>query len=75
MSDNPARYKRNGVEVFEFIKGVLGPEQWEGFLRGNALKYLARYEYKGGSADLVKCADYLSRLLEAVGDKETRSGC
>ena len=35
-----------------------------GFLRGNAIKYLARCDDKGGLEDLKKARHYLDKLIE-----------
>jgi hypothetical protein len=42
------------VDVIEFAKMHFPKEQVKGFLRINALKYLVRYEEKGGLDDLDK---------------------
>ena len=46
------------------------PEQFEGYLRGNVIKYLARYPEKGGGLDLLKARHYLEKLLEEVDSNE-----
>jgi hypothetical protein len=35
-----------------------------GFLAGNVIKYVARYEQKGGLLDLEKAEHYLQKLIE-----------
>jgi hypothetical protein len=40
--------------------------EYQGFLRGNVIKYLARYPHKGGVDDLLKARDYLDRLIGAT---------
>ena len=42
----------------------------EGYLRGNVIKYLARYPEKGGGLDLLKARHYLEKLLEEVDSNE-----
>ena len=39
---NPDHYKDYPVEVIDIIKQVLTPEQYEGFLLGNEIKYRLR---------------------------------
>jgi hypothetical protein len=39
-------------------------------LRGNVIKYLARYPEKGGGLDLLKARHYLEKLLEEVDSNE-----
>jgi hypothetical protein len=41
-------------------------EQFAGFLRGNAIKYLARCDSKGGLEDVKKAQHYIQKLLEVL---------
>lgn len=70
MSDavtHPSHYTAGSVEYIEAIEAALTPEQFKGYLRGNILKYLWRYPYKGKSEDLEKAHWYLHQLIEAEG--------
>lgn len=61
----PAHYVlEDGSDSMDLIAKILGREQFKGFLRGNALKCLIRYELKGGVEDLRKALDYIERLVE-----------
>jgi hypothetical protein len=42
----------------------MSTEAFAGFLRGNAIKYLARCDKKGGVEDLRKARHYLDKLIE-----------
>lgn len=67
----PAHYVlKDGSDSMDLIAKILGKEQFKGFLRGNALKYLIRYEQKGGVEDLLKAMDYIKRLLEVEENME-----
>lgn len=72
--DHPQRYTgEDGKDLIDrFEKGLITKEQVRGFLKGNALKYLVRYEYKGGMDDLIKAHEYLTRLIafEDGGDSK-----
>lgn len=46
------------------MQAWMSAEQFKGFLRGNAIKYLARCDDKGGVEDLKKARHYLDRLIE-----------
>lgn len=73
----PAHYVlEDGSDSMDLIAKILGREQFKGFLRGNALKYLIRYELKGGVDDLFKAMDYIERLsnLEEDPVDEVREG-
>jgi hypothetical protein len=43
------------------------PQEYKGYLKGNCLKYLWRYEYKNGVEDLKKAQVYLGWLIKEVG--------
>ena len=73
---NPAHYQsESGVECIDAIHAALGDEQFKGYLRGNAIKYLWRAEQKGSPLENAqKCAWYVKRLIaEYELDEETRS--
>lgn len=61
----PAHYD-TGIDTIAFMRANCPPEQVEGFLRGNALKYLQRYDKKNGVEDLKKAAHYVQMLIEEV---------
>ena len=59
----PAHYNAGKVEAIEAIEASMSPEEFKGYLKGNALKYLWRYAYKGKpTQDLDKAEWYLARL-------------
>lgn len=57
-------YMNKGVQSWEAMEAWMTPEQFVGFLRGNAIKYLARCDAKGGIEDLKKAQHYLNKLIE-----------
>lgn len=65
----PAHYD-TGIDTIAFMRANCPPEQLEGFLRGNALKYLQRYPNKNGVDDLRKAAHYVQMLIEEVEGRE-----
>jgi len=59
----PNHYSHGGIEMIDILRAKLSPEQFEGFLLGNVIKYLFRYPHKGTpSRDLDKAAKYLEWL-------------
>ena len=63
----PEHYNSGGIECIEAIKASMSAEEFKGYLKGNALKYLWRYSYKGKpKQDLEKAKWYLVRLIESV---------
>jgi hypothetical protein len=48
-------------------------ESFKGFLKGNCIKYLWRYQHKNGAEDLKKAQWYLSRLIEIREGEEEKA--
>ena len=72
--NHPQRYTgEDGKDLIDRMEeGLISEEQTRGFLKGNILKYVTRYEDKGGMEDLIKANEYLRRLIafEDGGDSE-----
>ena len=60
--EHPDHYNFGSVECLDAIRASLSKEAYAGFLKGNIMKYLWRYEHKGGLEDLKKASFYLERL-------------
>jgi hypothetical protein len=63
--NHPAHYNQGGIECIEAIKAATG----SGFVKyctGNVIKYLWRYDNKGGVEDLKKAAWYLDRAIKEM---------
>lgn len=61
--NSPDHYTAGGIEVIDYLKAKLTPEEYRGFLRGNAIKYLSRAGLKGPShIDYKKAVWYLEQL-------------
>ena len=62
--NRPRHYTQNGTETIEMIRQSLTDEEFSGYLKGNILKYVCRYKYKGMPLkDLMKSQWYLERLV------------
>ena len=62
--NRPSHYTQNGTETIEMIRQSLTDEEFSGYLKGNILKYVCRYKYKGMPLkDLMKAQWYLVRLV------------
>lgn len=61
-------YKTMGVQPWKAMEAWMTPEQFAGFLRGNAIKYLARCDVKGGIDDVKKARHYIDKLIEVRGE-------
>ena len=63
--NNPSHYNYGKVECIEAIEESMTPEAFKGYLKGNAIKYLWRYERKSNALqDLQKATWYLNRLTQ-----------
>lgn len=65
--NHPLHYASSSIECIDAMEAMLTPEQFIGYLRGNAFKYMWRYENKGGVTDLEKAQWYLNKLISRVG--------
>jgi hypothetical protein len=65
--NKPQHYNTGNIECIEAIQESMSAEAFKGYLKGNCLKYLWRYDYKGKpSEDLEKAGWYLNRLIREV---------
>lgn len=58
-------YEHRTIQPWDFI--------WAnelGFFEGNIVKYVVRWQQKGGREDLLKAAHYLEKLLELTDSGE-----
>lgn len=60
-------YARLKVQPWDAMQAWMTPAEFRGFLRGNAIKYLARAGAKastgGAHEDILKAKHYLDRLI------------
>jgi hypothetical protein len=67
--NTPAHYVKDGIECIDAIKGSMTVEEFKGYLKGNVMKYMWRYQDKEKSLqDLKKGQWYLERLIKEVRD-------
>lgn len=65
--EQPDHYNKGAIEAIEAIKASMPANEFNGYLKGNALKYLWRYDYKGKPIeDLRKCRWYIERLIKEL---------
>ena len=71
--NHPNHYAPNGVDSFMHMKDQMGKSAFDGFLQGNAIKYVQRYAFKGKpTEDLCKAAFYLFHLAFEAADEAAR---
>ncbi|WP_061777172.1 DUF3310 domain-containing protein [Levilactobacillus senmaizukei] len=60
----PDYYRKDGKDLFDHLTEIF-PSQWfRGFMVGNVIKYVIRYQAKNGAEDLVKARTYVDRLIQ-----------
>lgn len=64
--NHPNHYTVGGIETIDFVRAKLTPEQFEGYLLGTQLVYLARANWKGQKEQDIKKANVYGRWLEEV---------
>src|SRR5690625_951291 len=61
---NPTHYNHRETESIELMKKMSTREEFEGYLKLNAFKYLYRYKHKGDPVkDLQKARQYINALI------------
>jgi hypothetical protein len=67
MVNAPPHYAATAIECIDYIKAVLTPEEYRGYLRGACIKYQHRLMIKGEPAEnAAKMKWYLERLERAL---------
>ena len=65
--ESPTHYNSGSIECIDAIKESMSEREFRGYLKGNVMKYLWRYDYKGkAKEDLKKANWYLERLIGEV---------
>lgn len=64
--NSPDHYTKGGIEAIDAIEASMPPKEFQGYCKGNVLKYLWRYQEKGKAwDDLHKAQWYLNRLIRS----------
>jgi len=64
MVNHPPHYTGGEIECIDAIKAALTPDEFRGYCKGNALKYVWRERRKGHGEDIRKAAWYLDKIGE-----------
>lgn len=71
MVNHPPHYNQHGVECIDAIKATTG-DNFKDYLKGNIIKYLWRFDYKGKPIeDLQKARWYLDKLINELTPYES----
>ncbi len=67
--NSPAHYLHGRKETIDVISDCMTDDEYHGYLKGNILKYVSRYKFKGEPLeDLQKAQWYLNRLIQEVNN-------
>jgi hypothetical protein len=76
MSDavqRPPHYNTGSIECITAIEASMSSLEFQGYCKGNCIKYLWRYQYKGKPLeDLQKALWYLEKLIKT--QEEVKDG-
>ena len=61
-----SHYTSKKVQPWTAMEAWMSEEAFKGYIWGNVIKYIARWEDKGGVEDLKKCRHYLDKLIDIV---------
>ena len=65
----PQHYLHGRKETIDVITDCMTNDEFHGYLKGNILKYVSRYKFKGEPLeDLEKARWYLNRLIQEVNN-------
>ena len=64
LVNHPPHYTAGGIECIDAIQSALTPEEFAGYCKGNAIKYIWRMNHKGGRESLAKARWYVNRLFD-----------
>ena len=67
--NHPNHYNSYSREVIDTMQGSMTAEEFKGYLKGNVMKYVTRYQFKNGVEDLNKAQWYLNKLTKIVDDE------
>tara|TARA_B110000858_G_scaffold163666_1_gene189369 strand:- start:1758 stop:1991 length:234 start_codon:yes stop_codon:yes gene_type:complete len=69
LINSPSHYRKGGVECIDAIKAALSKEEFKGYLKAAAIKYIWRENHKESNIqDLKKSVWYLNRLIQELED-------
>lgn len=65
-------YQDKKIQPWDAMEEWMSKEAFQGFLQGNAIKYLARWREKNGVQDLQKAIHYIEKLIETETEEKSQ---
>lgn len=67
MVNSPPHYTKGGIECIDAIQAALTPEEFKGYCKAAAIKYLWRLDHKGSAKENAeKAIWYMQRLVKVL---------
>ena len=70
--NHPSHYTQGGIECIDAIRASMAPREFQGYCKGNVIKYIWRYAFKGGVEDLKKARVYLNWMIGSAEREKDR---
>lgn len=67
---HPSHYTQGEIECIKAIEASMTPEEFQGYCKGNVMKYVWRFREKNGLEDLKKARVYLEWMVESKEKQE-----
>ena len=65
--NSPLHYLKGKKETIDVIQDCMTDDEYHGYLKGNVLKYVSRYKFKGEPLEVLQKAQwYLNKLIKEV---------
>ena len=71
MVNGPPHYRQGNVECITAIEAMLTKAEFDGYCKGNIVKYIWRENHKGRVESLKKARWYLNKLVESHENPST----
>lgn len=72
--NHPGHYTQGDIEVIDYIRDKLSPAEFRAYCIGNVIKYVSRYQHKGGTEDLEKGRVYLDWAIDTSRQIDGQEG-
>jgi len=59
-----SHYTSKLIQPWDAMQSWMTEDQYRGFMLGNVIKYIARFQDKGGKIDLEKARHYLDKCID-----------
>ena len=68
--NSPSHYTSSGIECIDAIRASLTPAEYQGYCKGNIMKYNWRHRLKNGVEDVKKASVYQGWLVDSLEENE-----